>query len=196
MLSISRWGSVMKKIPNLRHLAGVEKWFATPFTVVDARRSVWNVVTDRAWIVAVRGKGQYPRWPGDMAHLNVMLSLLQAIPVEPRVVDTEVLRNWAMAREGFGSVLGITVDLKRLEKPLGIVHKKYVQIWDASSVMRQTPCLAVTSMDVRMFLMGCVQDASHVFDTVKLTRVSGPKPEKPTPEEWSGFDLAMSLDED
>lgn len=187
----------MKRIPDLRPYAGTAKWFAEPFTVVDLKGFVWNVATDRAWIVAVHGKGRYPRWSGNMGQLNVILGLIQSKPVEPRVADTKDVLGWVTsAKEGLGNILGVTLDIRRLEKLLGVVTTPYVQIWDASSSMRQDPCLGVMSLGTRFFLMGHTTDKVMLptFDTAR-TRPPSPPSEKKPPEEWAGFDLAMSLDE-
>lgn len=189
----------MKKIPDLRPYAGSERWIAKPFTVVDIRDQVWNVVTDRAWLVAIRGRGVYPRWSGDMAQLNIVLTFIQSARVEPRIVKTDVLRSWAASGE-VGSVMGVTLDLKKLGKLLDLIPMPYIQMWDARSVTRQDPCLGIaTAMDIKAFLMGRTSDGSTpiVFDTMRFTREPQPdKPDKPPPPEWDAFDLAMSLDDD
>lgn len=187
----------MKKIPDLRSYAGTEEWIAKPFTVVDLKGSVWNVATDRAWLVAVRGRGHYPRWSGDMAQLNVILGLIQAVQVEPRIVGTEVLKSWALGG-GVGKIMGVTVDREKLAKVVSLVPTSfpYIRIWNASSVMRQDPCLAIhTSLGMKMYLMGRASGEGPVFDVMKLTREPQPEKPEPTPEGWDAFDLAMSLDD-
>lgn len=188
------------KIPDLQSYAhsqpyaGPDEWFKNPFTVVDTKGSVWNVATDRIWIVAVRGKGQYPRWPGNMAQLNVILSLIQSLPVEPRVVEASVLKQWASSGN-IGKIMGTILDLGKLSKIMNLFPEGSLQIWDANSVMRKDPCLGMGLHDVRAFLMGQIHvSTSNVFDTMKLTRPVEEKSE--SRPEWAGFDLVMSLDED
>jgi hypothetical protein len=185
----------MTKTPDLRPYAGEVEWFKTPFTVVDIKGTVWNVATDRAWIVAAKGKGHYPRWSGNMAQLNVILGLIQSLPVDPRIVEVSVLKQWASS-DHTGKIMGASVDLKRLAKLLDLLRGS-LQIWDASSVMRQDPCLGMCQEVLRIFLMGQAQEdtPSHVFDTMKFTKPLE-KPIKPAPDGWAAFDLAMSLDED
>jgi len=189
----------MKKIPDLRPYVGTEQWFATPFTVVDLKGSVWNMATDRAWIVAVHGKGRYPRWSGSMSQLNIILGLIQSRPVEPRIAPTKDVLGWATSAKGeLGNILGVTVDTGRLEKLLGVVAGQHIQVWDARSSMRQDPCLGALSMGTRFFLIDHTTDKVMLptFD-VGLTQLPEPnKPEKKPPEEWAGFDLAMSLDDE
>lgn len=182
------------RIPDLQPYAGQDEWFKTPFTVVDIKGSVWNVATDRAWIVAAKGKGKYPRWPGNMAQLNVMLGLIQSLPVEPRVVGASVLKQWASSGD-IGKVMGATIDLEKLGKLMSLFPED-LQVWDASSVMRKDPCLGMGTQDLRVFLMGQVQvSTTNVFDTLKLTRPVEEKPVESRPE-WAGFDIVMSLDDE
>jgi hypothetical protein len=184
------------RIPDLQPYTGQDEWFKAPFTVVDIKGTVWNIATDRAGIVAVKGKGRYPRWSGNMAQLNVMLGLLQSLPVEPRVVGAPTLKQWTSSGE-IGKVMGAIIDLRKLGRLLNLFPAEGdLQIWDASSVMREDPCLGMGAQNIRAFLMGQVQiTTTNVFDTLKLTRTVEEKPVESRPE-WAGFDLVMSMDED
>lgn len=180
------------KIPDLQPFSGTETWFAHPFTVVDLKGAVWNVVTDRAWIFAVKGRGRYPRWSGNMSQLNIMLGLIQSIPVDPRVIDTDTFKAWASS-DKLGKVMDIVLDLERLEKLLSLFLTKNLQVWDASSMTKQ-PCLGLDQEGMKAFLMGQTLDTANVFDTINL---SSPVEEAETtsPDDWFGFDIVMSLDE-
>lgn len=192
----------MKTI-DLHPYTGTETWLANPFTAADLKGRVWNIATDRVWLIAARGKGKYPRWPGDTAQLNVVLGFVQSVQVKPRTVETSVLRTWA-ALGGAGKVLKVVVDLNRLHKLLSLVSAPHVRIWDARSVTRQDPCLGIeVAPDFRMFLMGQVAagDRINIFDESQF--VSEPEPEPKTvpppsssPQDWGGFDLAMALDDE
>lgn len=191
----------MRKIPDLSPFTHQdEEWFKQPFTVVDVKGSVWNVATDRVWLVAAKGKSKYPRWPGNAAQLNVVLGLIQSVPVEPRVVTTEVLQGWVGSdpENKLGKIMGAVTHLGRLGDLLGLLPAGDVHMWDASSVMRQDPCLGIESKDLRIFLMGYKKDTEpdRVFDAMTLTRPLEDKPKDPPPEEWEGFDLVMSLEDD
>ncbi len=185
----------MKTIPDLRPYAGTEEWISKPFTVVDARGKVWNTVTDRAWIAAVRGRGQYPRWKGSMAQLNIILSFIQSVQVEPRIVKTKVLKSWVSSGD-LGVIMGVTLNLKRLGLLLNLISSPHIHIWDARSVTRQDPCLGMgLAPDFRMFLMGQVTKShAKVFDALKFTtEPQSEKPTEPPSEGFDAFDLAMSL---
>lgn len=178
-----------KTIPDLSPFAGPQTWFAKPFTVVDLKGEVWNVATDRSHLVAVRGRGRYSRWSGDMGQLNVMLSFIQSTPVEPRIAYTDELLDWASDND-CGKVLGVTLDTKRLKDLLSLVPSSEVEVWDAKSIVRQDPCLGISSgADFKLFLMGYVAEGPvSVLDSSLLR--------DPSDEEMSGFDLAMSLTDD
>lgn len=180
---------------DLRPYTGSDKWFSQPFTVVDTKSQVWNVATDRVWLVAQRGRSRYPRWLGDMAQLSIILGLIQSPPLNPRIANLFDLKEWADNVEGSGRILGVTVDLGKLSELLRLPTHHEVQVWDASSITRQEPCLVLDiSEDFRAILMGQTPGSSfREFDESLLRDI--PEPE-PITEELDALDLAMSLESD
>ena len=171
-------------------------WFRQPFTLVDIKASVWNVATDRVWFVARRGKGEYPRWKGDAEGFNVMISLIQAVPVDPHEVVVEELSEW-VAKGDLGRILDVVVSLDRVKELLKLVRSERVLAWNAAPVLRGLPCLALVLDRLKLFLMGHGEVSSDAkitpIDVNVLTRCPKKVVDQDDSREHEGFNLAMAL---
>lgn len=160
-----------------------ELFFADPFTLVDRDSHVWNCVSDRVWFLAIRGKGQYLRWPGHGEDMNRMLGFIHLPPDKPHEVKVEDLVAWVDETEGkVGAVLGVVVALARLKTVVETAPLKTVELWKATKMVDDERCLAFQAGDRwRAVLMGhsTKPDKRPAFDLQE--------------SEMSGFDLAMSL---
>jgi hypothetical protein len=176
----------------------VDKCFLRPFTIVDKTAAVWNVATNRNWLVAVRGKGQYSRWKGNAVSFNTMLGLIQAEPTDPYEVESDPLTQWLKDKEGLARVLGVVVSIDKLRLILNVGITEKMLLWNISKVTENQPCIALAEKGVRLVLMG--HDESKIekgtsiepIESSLLVKASGPL--KPGNEmEQGGFDLAMAL---
>jgi hypothetical protein len=193
-------------ILDLQPYTGIEANLCKPCTIMDVGGGTWNVATDRAWLVAVKGDKKYQDWKGNETQLNIILGFIQSHPVDPICVGKGELDRWvATAGNKYGRIAGVVIDLERLYKLLALVPTRTVQIWDAT--IRQAACLGLEAESVRIFLMG-VQGISNfsrfglVKESVKLV---GEIPKIETAEtvevakdieageELSGFELARLL---
>lgn len=164
-----------------------DEYFSRPFTLVDTRGDVWDAATNRKWFVAIKGKGQYPRWSGDINNLNTMLGLIQAEPITSRWVPVAKLAEWAQG-EGLGRILGAVVSLDKVAKLLGLGKGK-LQVWDSTTVTQNQPSVGMDRAGLRIILMG--------HDLPKIEKGTPIRPFEATDEvEREGFALAMSLDDD
>ena len=174
-----------------------DEHFLRPFTIVDSTAAVWNVATNRNWLVAVRGKGNYPRWSGDAESFNMMLSLIQAEPIEPYEVEADKLSAWLKDREELGRVLDVVISLSKLRSILNVGVAEKMLLWNVTKVAQNQPCIALAEDRVRLILMG--HDEPKIEKGTTITLVD---PELLTPVtiepsgERAAFDLAMALGDD
>lgn len=172
--------------------------YEQPFTLVDNQKAVWNIACDRVWVVAVRGKTCFPRFQGGAGDYNVILSLVQSIPVEPRWITEGKLKEWVQASTAkaeikLGQIFGFYVDLVRVAKLLDTCQTGGFKVWD-SSALAHNACLGLADKDerLRLFLMGCATEVEERIGAPVLD-VSD-VPEAPLDEqdiERTIFDMAM-----
>lgn len=181
-------------IPDLKPFASQkvseeDRHFVRPFTLVGGKRTIWNVACDRVWLVAFKGDSCFERWQGCGEHLSSMLKYIQSKPVKPHGVEVTTLVDWIGSKpkkSELGRICGAALSLDRMLKLLQLVPSDRVQLWDASVLAWDQPCLGMQDANFRAVIMG--------HDPKEITAVE--REFDPTPPERSAFDLAMSLDDE
>ncbi len=172
--------ALLKPTDECRH-------FAHPFTLVGTKRTIWNVASDRAHLVALRGEAHFKRWQGSGGDLTAMLQYIQAKPKGLQEVEVTRLLDWIgnPKKDELGRICGAPLTLYRVVKLLKLVTTEKVGIWDASSLAWNQPCLGMRAGDMRAMLMG--NDPKKIDPVEREFDAEGPS------GEMNAFDLAMSL---
>jgi hypothetical protein len=147
---------------------GKDPWYSQPFSLVPYSGQVWDVATDRAMLIGIRRRAKYPRFKGPGAELSQMLSWLRGVAETPHEIEVADLLRWiGPSPNGCGVILGVSVDLVRLAKLLGVSPLKKVHMWGASKLVGDPRCLAFEVKDRwRALLMGhdAVDEGLPVLD--------------------------------
>jgi hypothetical protein len=130
--------------------------YNAPFSLVDRSNKPWDVATDRAMFLAIRRKPQFPRFQGPGAEMFQMLGWLHGEPEKPLDIVVEDLQRWiGPSPKGCGVILGVAVDLVRLDRLLRTAPLKKVNLWQAKKLVGDPRCIAMEVKDRwRVLLMG------------------------------------------
>jgi len=163
--------------------------YGKPFSVVDVAGNVWNVATNRVWLVAVEGKAVYGRWKGAGDTLNMILNYIQCHKVDPYLVSVAKLQEWttkgSVGLLRFPSGRYMLLQLHMLATVLQIHTKDTIELWDAKTTAAHMPCLGLAEPGRRAVLMGYDKgvEASVEFDLTKEAEpVKTQEPPEETPE--------------
>jgi hypothetical protein len=186
------------------------KIYSKPFSVLDIVGNVWNVVTNREWLVAVKGKAVYGRWKGGESQLNAVLKFVQSNKINPRRIAVTKLQDLVTKsrtgvfkfpreenQEGDGRAV---VQLSKLATVLEACTKEYLEVWDASTTANYLPCVGLSEPGRRMFLMGWTGSllTAEDFDVDGESEKSQPTvqavEQQEFPEGMDAFDIMMSLE--
>lgn len=171
---------------DLRDFSGSsDYWAQIPFTVVDKHGSVWNVATDKAWLVGVKTKARFNRCTGPSKAVFRILDILQApTPDAAHEVKVTALLEWVGLNPTYGEILGASLDLTRLRTLLQAIPWKEVRLWNGAHLFSSgDPCLVLEAKGVwRALLMG-------------VSELEGDVPSFDLGGDVDLFDLAEALDE-
>lgn len=163
-----------------------DRYFAKPFSLAGAKRTLWSVACDRVWLVAFEDDAGFERWPGSGESLSQMLNYIQTKPNNPHEVEVAKLSDWIGLKpknKELGRICGAPLSLYRVAELLKLVPSDQVTLWDASKLAWNQPCLGMQSVAFRAVLMGHDPKKVEVVEREFDLR----------PAEHSAFDLAMSL---
>ena len=174
-----------------------EPGFEEPF-ILTAGSTKWSVASDRKWIVCVRGGGPFKpaQWPkkDHDNRLAYFTKLLETEPPEEAItVSMGDLISWSRQRDltgiatqiTVGSVLGVTLNIRRLQFMLEGLPFRHVVIWDASAEAAMS-CLGISAGGRwKAFLAGFPLEADDEPDVEDFNPAS----------EQDGFSLAMEMDD-
>lgn len=172
-----------------------DEHFFRPFTLVDSHNDVWDIATNRKWLVAFKGHGQYPRWGGDADTFLTLLRLIQTEPIEPRWVALDKLVEWSKGagKDDLGRLLGAVVSLDKVALLLGLVTDR-IQVWNSRPATEGEPSVGFDRPGMRVILMGHDEPKIDKGTTIKPFEHEG-EPVTGIEDAQDGFALAMSLDE-
>lgn len=144
---------------NLHVFVGSTKpEYSKPFTLVDPQGDPWTIATDEVWLFAVKGLNKGPRFRGGSEALSTILKLLRCESRNAVKFERQTLRE---ASSELGSILGVTVDLKRFATLVQEFPERPVTIWNITEDLGEAGLMLACS-DCLAVLMGCDGDLSDV----------------------------------